>query len=744
MNKFDKSLIEEFSWDDEDTTNDSIDKSASNPTAEAQKILKNLDSLDNLDKTFDTFFKNVLNTNDDVKIFSSKIQRMELNDLSKIISHKKEEKEDLNDYNESKEIKKDLEKLFNNESDDILKILQDQNIQNNRKELYELYDEIADINYIAYRTLRVYLDNLLVKNISNKDFLSIKENENELKTSELETSEKEFIKKYINMLLVFFNVQNKLKNDILPKMLKYGDFYIEIVNLSPISGIIKKQPEILMENFNYNSKTFKNIKYAIYESTIKSKHSLKDLNNLNENTDHLKGLERFKYQLKKVKENISRNRQIEEHDISLFNSIMEPEFNIKQFFNLDLDVIDDLYLRLHEPSNVLKVQRDGVLYGYLIIENLDEENDNESEVNIYKRFLSDNEGDYKNKTKKVSEEITEEILRKMAEDLNDLDLDSFNDDLKISLKIIIYQKLLKKQKMKFRFIDPQDLINFHTVIDKFSPYGTSIFDSIVQPVKMYTIGLMTSIVSRLSRASVVRKWNIEVGNRRNYQTIVEQVKKDLRDKSVSFDSLSSIKNISKIVTDYKDIATVTRDGQRFIDLEILPLHDRSLPIQELQDLRQELIAATGVPAVYLNMADAVDLRETLVNLNINFANQIITLQSFIEDALNDLLNSLTQKILELNGIETKDFLISNYFKITMNPPLVLQLQQNEALVGSVVNIIGALAQAQMPVDPVKLFEMYIPQVNWNQLKKSGDELVREEMKKQLLQQGQSGSQQGGF
>jgi len=741
MTKIDKKILEEFSWED-DQEDLNLDQPADNPTAEAQKVLKTLDSLDNLDKTFDKFFKSVLYKNDDIKMFSSKVQRIELNNLSKAISLRREEKE-LSDFDEAQEIKKDLEKLFNNEGNDILKIFQNQNLQNNRKELYELYDEIADINYIAYRMLRVYIDNLLIKNVQNKDFLSIKENEINLKNTELEDSEKEFIKKYINMVLVYFNIQSKLKNEILPKMLKYGDFYVEIVNLSPIENIVKKQPQLLTENFTFNNRKFKNVSFAIYESTIRHK-KISINNEIAENTQHLKGLKKFEYQLKKIKNQISKTRVIEEHDVSLFNKIMEPDFNIKQFFEIDLDVIDNLYLRLHEPSNVLKVNKDGVLYGYLIIENIDEKSEGETEINIYKRFLSDNQSDenFKKNVKDLADDISEEILRKMVEDIQDFDLDSFDESLKLSLKIIIYNKLLKKQKLKFRFIDPQDLINFHTIIDKYSPYGTSIFDSIVQPVKMYTIGLMTSIVSRLSRAAVIRKWNIEVGNRRNYQAIIEQVKKDLRDKSVTFESLTSIKNIAKIISDYKDIATITRDGQRFIDLEILPLHDRSLPIQELQDLRQELIAATGIPAVYLNMADTVDLRETLVNLNINFANQIITYQSFIEDALNDLINSITQKILELNGIDASEFLISQYFKITMNPPLVLQLQQNEALVGSVVNIIGALAQAQMPVDPLKLFEMYIPQVNWKQLKQSGDELIRDEMKKQLIQ-GQA-SNGGGF
>jgi hypothetical protein len=224
------------------------------------------------------------------------------------------------------------------------------------------------------------------------------------------------------------------------------------------------------------------------------------------------------------------------------------------------------------------------------------------------------------------------------------------------------------------------------------------------------------------------------------------VKKDLKNKTVSYDNLTNIKNITQILTDFRDIATVTRDGQRFIDLEILPTHDRSLPIQELQDLRNELIMATGVPAVYLNATDVIDLRETLVNVNINFANTIITLQSLQEDGLNQLLDNLFKIILELNGYDSDEanFNISRYFKLTLNPPLVLQLQSTEALVQSVMSIIGVLQQGQVQVDPIVLLKKYIPSINWDELKKSGEEVTKEEVKKQIIQQQAQPNDQGGF
>jgi hypothetical protein len=255
---------------------------------------------------------------------------------------------------------------------------------------------------------------------------------------------------------------------------------------------------------------------------------------------------------------------------------------------------------------------------------------------------------------------------------------------------------------------------------------------------MYTIALMSSVISRLSRAAVVRKWNIEVGTKRNYPEIIEKVKKDLKTKSISYDNLNSIRNISQVMTDFRDIAVISQNGQRFIDMEIMPMHDRALPMNDMMDLRNELVAATGVPSVYLNVGDAIELRETLVNINIGFSHTISNLQGFFEDGLNALLNAIFDIILKKNGLST-DFKLSQFFKITLNHPLVLQLQANESVISTVSNIIGLLTQAGVKFDPIVLFKKYVPDFNWEELDQSGEKAIKQDIKEKIMQ----GDQQGG-
>ena len=761
--KINKKLLEEFAWDDSELNSDSIDNDEESYVEDkiyleahkkAENTLNSLQFFEKLEKKINNLYDDILDKDSDLHLFSAKVQRIELEKLS--LALKSKDKEEDSEISTEEELKKELNKLFNSESNDILKIFQIGNVQNNRKELYQLYDEIADINYIAYRMLRVYMDNILIKNMNTKGFLTIELNaENKLINKENE-QDIDYAKKLLGLLISYFDIQKKLKNDIIPKTLKYGDFYIEIVNLAPVNKLIKKLdniPELIQENnheyYDNNGKKriIKNLNLAIFENHLKVKNK-----NIKEEIFEHTGKISTKAKIKKLKSKIFDKRQIEEFDLSFLQTTDEDEKTLKDFIDLDFDELDNIYLRYLDPSQVIKITHNGVNYGYLVIEEIEKDQDNETEINIYKRFLSDDNnsssGDSDTeKAKEISDLISDKVSERIIEAIRekDINFDDLDDEVKLSLKIIIYNKIKEKAKLKFRLLDAKSIVNFHTQIDKYSPYGTSVFDPIVQPVKMYTLGLMTSIISRLSRASIIRKWNIEVGNKRNYQQIIEQVKKDLKNKSVTFNDLTNIKNITKILTDFRDIATITRDGQRYIDLEILPTHDRSLPIQELQDLRNELIMATGIPAVYLNSMDTIDLRETLVNMNINFANTIITLQSFIEDSINELFNNIVETLFELNGEDSDGFLISQYFKIKLNPPIILQVQSTEGLVGSIANILGVLQNVNVQVDPLELFEKYIPGIDWRALKKSGEKIVQDEVKKQIIQQmPQAGGNGGGF
>jgi hypothetical protein len=682
------------------------------------------------------------------------MQKVELANFAKTVSKKLSPRED--------EEQEKIDELMNSGANDIIKIFDDISVHANRKKMYDMYQEIANINSIAYRMLQVYINNILVKNGQTKQFLNIVENEYNPYVMGINEEVRENIKKFIKTMILYFDLQSKLKNKIIPETLKLGDFYVEIVDLGPVDSLIEDRVSLLTESVELVTES--NNEKAKRITKIANLAFFEDCSEIGkeiiENVDPSDNAEPVDFSNKMANILLKKNKKgflLEETDINFWNEIVNTdgnkfrtykEFDIEDFQELDFSGIEDIYLRLISPANVLKIEKDGNYYGFLIVEDIDDAIDPNNEIDMYQRFLrDDNNGAQFNATRnnaqeeKLADALVDSITNKLAEVISRDSgfLSDMPEELKSSLRIIAYEKIRKKTKLKFRFLQSNKLINFHTTIDKYRPYGTSIYDPIVLPVKMYTIAMMSSVISRLSRAAVVRKWNIEVGTKRNYPEIIEKVKKDLRSKSISYDNLSSIRNISQVLTDFRDIAIVSQNGQRFIDMEIMPMHDRALPMNDMMDLRNELVAATGVPSVYLNIGDAIELRETLVNINIGFSHTISNLQGFFEDGINELLNSIFDVLLKKNGIDA-DFKLSQFFKVTLNHPLVLQLQTNESIISTVSNIIGLLRQSEINFDPIVLFEKYIPDMDWETLQKSGDEKIKKDVKNKLM----AGDQGGGY
>jgi len=703
-------------------------------TQDAKSIISSAKVLSDMDDKFEDLYNNIVSSLNTYDTYSSKIQNIEIQDLSKQLNNKRYDVPDDEDLPDDIKTQNDVKHLLNSTNNDILSNFSDVSVPTERKKRYEFYDEIPNVNYIAYRMLKVYLDNILIKNIQSKQFLNINPNPNNINF--LETVQKDVGKHYENFLKtcsIYFNIQKKLKDKIIPDMLKYGNSFVEILNLKNVTSIASRQ-NLITESYivGHDVKTV-DFGYCLFESGFEDKQILTESTI---DVQNATATDKFKDFLKS-------HNIIEE---SYFNELSDSEFKFDSINELEFDSINEIYLKNINPNQVIIIEEDGILYGYLVVDEL--KDSSETEIDIFKRFTqqenSKNGQDNNSIQKEVIDKMTKGIIKKInetlqsshARNIEDLEL---NDSIESSIKIILYHKIKDQAKLNFRFIPPNKFVNFSTNIDKFGPYGTSIFDPIIQPVKMYTLALMSSIVSRLSRASVVRKWTIEAGNKKNHAEIIEKVKKDINNKSISFDSLSNVKNISKVVTDFRDIATIQVNGQRFIDMEVMPMGDRSLPLNDMADLRNELIAATGIPSVYLNIGDQVDLRETLVNLNTSFATTISSYQNNIDESLSHMMNSIFTTILENNNYKNNTFVISNYYSFNLNPPLVLTVQANEALISSVTNIIGMLKSAEITIDPEALLKLYIPQMNWDDLVKTGDKFIKETAKDQLMSQQDDGS-----
>lgn len=729
--------------------------------AEPKKLIDSAATIQSLSQRSKELASKILSDADNDSGLARQITHLNLSELNRAVSKETTYK------TEEDKTEEFMNKILNHNDNDILKGVQFFAVSSERKKRYDLYEQMMDSNYLVFRILRAYINGILIKNAQTKSFLTIQIQDE--KTQLLTGAGQDLVnsyKKFIKAIIMKYKLQQKLQDIIVPKALQYGNYFIEIVDLNILDNIAQHE-QIIMEHENYllnkNTKSEsknEDIQYlfesnfdcyenesemlnavkntltelSIYKAGADQKLKVDEISENSNNTSNFK-----KYNIDALFEDSSYG--VDSFDLSFLDdqtSSKDSKFLLSDINNLDMARLKDIHLNYVSPRNVIIIEKDSYLYGYLIVEDLVNNNSSEQTIDAFKRFSTGATGSLttKEETKETSEElvnkITKEVLNKVVHNIrlnkartfNNDGLDYFStlnisDEALTSLKVLIYSKVKEKSKLKFRFLTPDSMVNFSGTIDKFGPYGTSILDPLVGPVKLFSLALMSSVVSRLSRAAVMRKWTIETGGKRNHKEIIEKTKQELKSKSITYDKINSIQNISEIVTDFRDMATIQINGQRYIDMEVLPMNDRGLPLNDLNDLKNDIIAAGGVPAVYLNLGDNIDLRETLVHLNITFANDIIDKQTSIEKGLDNLFNNIFKKVLKYNNYEDGDFYISNYCTAKLNPPLVLQIQSDEAMITTVSNITQLLKNSNISVDPVDLFKKYIPSINWDDLIRKG-------------------------
>lgn len=784
-------------FDDSNENNQDIQNPQSGTPDAPKKLIDSAATIQALSQRSKELASKILYDADNDAGLARQITQLNINELNKSVSKEttyKTEEDKTEDF---------MNKLLNHNDEDILKGISFFSVSSERKKRYDIYEQMLDSNYLVFRILRAYINGILIKNAQTKSFLTVRVQDDKAKL--LSGNEQDLVNSYIKFeksIIMKYKLQQKLQDIIIPKTLQYGNYFIEIVDLNILDNISKHE-QILMEDidslngsaakikpskipegksgvddlflfesnfdlFEDENELLNHVKSTLTEASIynAAKEQAKNIKDLTENT----GVEtepKFKpYNIDALFEDSSYN--LDSYDLSfLDDSYLKESKNTKKFKlddinKLDMSKLKDIHLNYISPRNVIIIEKDSYLYGYLIVEDLKMNGGNDAVIDVFKRFTSNISGsqttkeENKETTEEITNKITKEVLTKVvhnirlnkARSFTNKDFDYFNtlnisEEALTSLKLLIYSKVKEKSKLKFRFLSPDSIVNFSGSIDKFAPYGTSIMDPLVGPVKLFTLALMSSVVSRLSRAAVMRKWIIETGGKRNHKEIIEKTKSELKSKSITYDKINSIHNISEIVTDFRDMATVSVNGQRYIDMEVLPMHDRGLPLNDLNDLKNDIIAAGGVPGVYLNLGDTTDLRETLVHLNITFANDIIDKQTSIEKGIDSLFNNIFKKVLKYNDYIDGDFYISNYCTAKLNPPLVLQIQADEAMITTVSNILNLLNTANVPVDPTMIFKRYIPSMNWDELISNG-KIYHSSLGKTAIINGDNGNNGMGF
>ena len=384
--------------------------------------------------------------------------------------------------------------------DEIEQMLQGITVPENRLRRYDTYDDIYKSIQLVKRVLKVYINNIFQKDPVTNTMILIKESEKNKNYEKLDT-----IKKMVRDILTFYKLEEKLKYTVAFNLLKYGDSFLEIIDLDDIEV---KFPVVT------NSSRDEGIITETYNQ-LNSKNQYRNDIVLDNMEEFLECLVDFDTPL-----------QIDESLLPIQENSFDEESADVAKYNLKRILLN--YHRFHKIIPLISPY-DNIL-GYVEIK---ESEKSATSVNILKQFtdIIDKIGSktpnstekYDEVIKKFSDLIVKKVLVKYKVTKKDNDTNeeyaeaiqkTLDPDLYYSLKRVLIasqENSLFRKKLRIRFIRPDNMLWFRTSGSDFYPFGTSVIDPLVFPGKLFMFTNLANTVYKLSKASQVRKWIVETG-----------------------------------------------------------------------------------------------------------------------------------------------------------------------------------------------------------------------------------------
>ena len=277
------------------------------------------------------------------------------------------------------------------------------------------------------------------------------------------------------------------------------------------------------------------------------------------------------------------------------------------------------------------------------------------------------------------------------------------------LQDIIFEKTLSR--IKVRFVFPEDIVHFYFQIDEY-PYGESILSPVALHSTLYMVSVYSNILYRLTRTPLYTKYQIDAGALQNWETKVREIASKLRTQTFTLDDLGSLTKINRYLTDFKFMFEVLKDGKTMLSQTMEQMGNPQIRIQDIQDYKQDIAMLSNIPSMRLGFVDGAQIRERIVDANIQWAEMITDIQRNVENSLNKLFNLIIRKTLE------KNLLIPSYtfVKIEMNKPISLSLLQLQNVVTAAAGIIGTIAQIpnlSNQINYTKLLKELMPGFDWD-------------------------------
>lgn len=456
--------------------------------------------------------------------------------------------------------------LDNASSNEVDKLFENVGVPSQRLSRYSTYDEINKAVPIIRRILKVYIANVLPKNPVDGKCVIYRESTQESDESTEYAEKKKKAKLFAQEVMEDqYELIEKYKRFVLPRKLLYGDCFVEVVDLGKdIQKVDLNKSSVLLtegqEEYSH-PKTQTQVLKEIDDLTAEINRLPKSNGNFGTSLDFV---------LSKFADLITDSEDFA-HTLERLQLEKEKEKDVdEKRIRKNLGAASVL-IKVHKPHNILVLDtKYGSRVGYLEI--LSDKNDT-SNLGLSKNFSAAiskitsagklNEVPEEKMVNKLIYHVIKKIVSKTkvvgTGSMNDVDalVKSLDEDVYAFIKRMfieqgIYNKSMSITPMKVRFISPDRMVQFSNPSVDYTPYGESIVESLILPCKLYMLAQLANSITKLSRASLIRKWNIDVGSSQMHSQLIQKLKRELYNTKVTLEDLSNFKSIPKILSDFKD------------------------------------------------------------------------------------------------------------------------------------------------------------------------------------------------
>jgi hypothetical protein len=346
-------------------------------------------------------------------------------------------------------------------------------------------------------------------------------------------------------------------------------------------------------------------------------------------------------------------------------------------------------LRVLDPSKVVELKIDNVVYGYYYIENANIGNipnagylgsstgrEVLNPVNMGSNIITTNNSKFAQSFDKVSatglsdqkvDLISRIFLDTLSKKINK-DFIRHNKEFKEFIYNLVKQDYILKKEIRITYFAPNEVVAFKV---------PALYRKITFFAKLYLSMLTNMLLIKMGRAHDKRVFYIDVGVDANYEQAISRVIQDIKTKEFKMDTIGDINTVLNLNPGrFDDYYIPTVNGERAIEIDTLAGMDIDMNNDFIEFLKDSMMAGMGVPRTLIDANKELDFARTLSAQNGNFVRSVIKYQKRLTDPFNKLFRVLYEneyKFYNDGKSEIPNIVNFNDIKVSFPSPATLNM-----------------------------------------------------------------------